>query len=291
MRVRALILLLCTISLCYKGSESAFTVNVVASTKWKGRMGTCNHCKYLVLRNQRSSNEGESNLKHPIGSDITSLPFYRSSLRRRRKALLPREQYMFPTKKDDTPTGVVKNDEISYQPRSSDKGKVDSTTNSTDTVTTLRSPYEISTLHKRRKPQFPRSAYSLLKDEQDLKHTFISFVDQSIFSGYTQAVRLVEPRLYARPDQFRKKNLKKPPEILDVAEPPSCEQIAAFHFLTTDPLLYLFYLENMYLTRVFLLHAYSVDSLQSTGNILCLEWASSADGCRGFIIYCVPLHY
>lgn len=76
---------------------------------------------------------------------------------------------------------------------------------------------------QRRNPSFPRDAYSLEKDEQALKHNYISFIDQSIFSEYSQTVRLVEPRMYARPDQFRKENLARPPAVEDVAEPASCK--------------------------------------------------------------------
>jgi hypothetical protein len=76
---------------------------------------------------------------------------------------------------------------------------------------------------KKRNPSFPNNAYSLDKDEQTLKHNYISFIDQSIFSEYSQTVRLVEPRMYARPDQFRKENLSRPPTVEDVAEPASCK--------------------------------------------------------------------
>jgi len=74
---------------------------------------------------------------------------------------------------------------------------------------------------RRRRPAFPAQAYPLAKDEAELQHNFISFIDQSIFMSYTQSVRLVEPRNYARPDQFKKENASKQPTIDDVAEPTS----------------------------------------------------------------------
>jgi len=81
---------------------------------------------------------------------------------------------------------------------------------------------EAEYFRKKREPAFPRRAYPLLKDEREIKHNFISFIDQSMFSEYSQTVRLVEPRLYARPDQFRKENLGRQPTIKDVAEPATC---------------------------------------------------------------------
>ena len=73
----------------------------------------------------------------------------------------------------------------------------------------------------KREPPFPKSAYHLAKDEERLKHNFVSFIDQSIVSTYSQVARLVEPRLYARADQFRKEMIDVPPTIDDVAPPPS----------------------------------------------------------------------
>ena len=72
-----------------------------------------------------------------------------------------------------------------------------------------------------RRPAFPPQTYPLSKDEAEIKHNFISFIDQSIATSYSQTVRLVEPRLYARPDQFRRENANELPTIADVAEPTS----------------------------------------------------------------------
>ena len=75
---------------------------------------------------------------------------------------------------------------------------------------------------RRRKPAFPKEAYSnLLSEEENLRHNFVSFIDQSITTSYSQSVRLVEPRAYARSDQFRPENAQVPPRIEDVAEPPT----------------------------------------------------------------------
>lgn len=90
-------------------------------------------------------------------------------------------------------------------------------------LTTRNTAYKAETFRKKRKPAFPRRAYSLQKDEERLKHNFISFIDQSIFSEYSQSVRLVEPRMYSRPEQFMNQNLSVPPGIEDVAEPASCK--------------------------------------------------------------------
>jgi len=97
----------------------------------------------------------------------------------------------------------------------------DGTATNGEKRTTRNTAYKAETFRKRRKPAFPRKAYSLIKDEERLHHNFISFIDQSIFSEYSQSVRLVEPRLYARPEQFRKENLSIPPGVEDVAEPAS----------------------------------------------------------------------
>jgi len=70
------------------------------------------------------------------------------------------------------------------------------------------------------KRSFPKSAYHLAKDEENLKYNFISFIDHTL-EKYTQIARLVEPRVYARPDQFERDNTDVPPTIDDVAPPPS----------------------------------------------------------------------
>eukprot|EP00562_Extubocellulus_spinifer_P034565 CAMPEP_0178698966 /NCGR_PEP_ID=MMETSP0699-20121125/10817_1 /TAXON_ID=265572 /ORGANISM="Extubocellulus spinifer, Strain CCMP396" /LENGTH=527 /DNA_ID=CAMNT_0020345059 /DNA_START=2279 /DNA_END=3859 /DNA_ORIENTATION=+ len=74
---------------------------------------------------------------------------------------------------------------------------------------------------RRRNAAYPESAYHLAKDEANLRHSFISFIDHSIGSRYTQVERMVEPRTYARPDQFTKEYRDVPPTIADVAPPPS----------------------------------------------------------------------
>lgn len=74
--------------------------------------------------------------------------------------------------------------------------------------------------HKVQKRSFPKKAYHLAKDEENLPYNFISFIDHTL-DPYTQIARLVEPRLYARPDQFEKDNYNVPPTIDDVAPPPS----------------------------------------------------------------------
>jgi len=55
---------------------------------------------------------------------------------------------------------------------------------------------------KKRDPPFPRGAYHLARDERMLKHNYVSFIDHAIGSSYTEIARLVEPRRYARSDQF-----------------------------------------------------------------------------------------
>jgi hypothetical protein len=80
--------------------------------------------------------------------------------------------------------------------------------------TTTRTPRE-------RRPPFPSRSYPLLKDEEELKHNFISFIDQSMFQTYSQTVRLVEPRGYAIPDPFLTRNFPVPPTVDDVAMPKS----------------------------------------------------------------------
>ena len=74
---------------------------------------------------------------------------------------------------------------------------------------------------RRRNAAYPESAYHLAKDEANLRHSFISFIDHSIGSRYTQVERMVEPRTYARPAQFTKEYRDVSPTIIDVAPPPS----------------------------------------------------------------------
>ena len=71
----------------------------------------------------------------------------------------------------------------------------------------------------KRKPPFPAEAYSLAAEEEQFVHNYVSFIDQSILQSYSQQTRLIEPRRYALPDQFLKKNADKPPTIDDVAMP------------------------------------------------------------------------
>lgn len=71
-----------------------------------------------------------------------------------------------------------------------------------------------------RQPSFPASAYSnLAEEEKKLGYNYISFIDQSILQQYSQQTRLIEPRRYAIPDQFRKDNANIPPTVDDVAMP------------------------------------------------------------------------
>jgi Protein of unknown function (DUF4239) len=94
-------------------------------------------------------------------------------------------------------------------------------TNGSTTTNTTTNNSKVSKV--RRKPAFPLEAYSrhLMMEEDNLEHHFVSFVDQSILRQYSQSVRLVEPRTYARPDPFRIQNQHTLPCIDDVAEPPS----------------------------------------------------------------------
>ena len=71
-----------------------------------------------------------------------------------------------------------------------------------------------------RRRSFPKSAYNLAADEENLSYNFISFIDHTL-DPYTQVARLVEPRVYARPDQFERNMTDVPPTIDDVAPPPS----------------------------------------------------------------------
>lgn len=74
---------------------------------------------------------------------------------------------------------------------------------------------------RERRPPFPSRAYPLLKEEEEIEHKFISFIDQSMFKSYSQTVRLVEPRGYAIADQFLTRNFKLSPTVDDVAMPQS----------------------------------------------------------------------
>lgn len=107
--------------------------------------------------------------------------------------------------------------------RSTSTPRHNESTMSSSSSSSSCSPTTAEDFRKRRNPSFPRKAYSLYKDEQALKHNYISFIDQSIFSEYSQTVRLVEPRMYARPEQFARQNLARPPTVEDVAEPASCK--------------------------------------------------------------------
>ena len=68
---------------------------------------------------------------------------------------------------------------------------------------------------------YPESAYNLRSDENEVQYNFISFIDRSPPAIYSQVFRLVEPRVYARQDQFRNNMTEIPPTIDDVAPPPS----------------------------------------------------------------------
>ena len=68
---------------------------------------------------------------------------------------------------------------------------------------------------------YPESAYNLRSDENEVQYNFISFIDRSPPAIYSQVFRLVEPRIYARQDQFRNNMTEIPPTIDDVAPPPS----------------------------------------------------------------------
>jgi hypothetical protein len=76
-----------------------------------------------------------------------------------------------------------------------------------------------STPQSKRKPVFPLSSYNLARDEKTQKNNFLSFIDYSA-TPYSQVTRLVEPRAYARSDQFNKNMADVPPTIDDVAPPP-----------------------------------------------------------------------
>lgn len=78
-----------------------------------------------------------------------------------------------------------------------------------------------STTAVKRKSGYRKSAYYLSRDEDRLQHNFISFIDHSVGSPYSQVARLVEPRVYARPDQFQRNNTYVLPTIDDVAPPAS----------------------------------------------------------------------
>lgn len=70
---------------------------------------------------------------------------------------------------------------------------------------------------------FPRSSYHFMRDEEEISHDFISFIDHLAPEGsYTQAARLMEPRGYARSNQFDGEQVTSEiPSIDDVACVPS----------------------------------------------------------------------
>jgi hypothetical protein len=90
-------------------------------------------------------------------------------------------------------------------------------------VATSTNATAVSTSQTRpkRMPAFPRSVYPLATDEERLEHNFISFIDNTVVSSYSQVTRLVEPRAYARADQFNNDMSDVPPTIDDIATPPS----------------------------------------------------------------------
>lgn len=116
---------------------------------------------------------------------------------------------------------VVSSFSIPHQSRRRFSSALSASSKKEDSNSSTTVNWSKSTRNKR-KPAFPIEAYPLAKDEGDLKYNFISFIDQSFLASYSQSVRLVEPRLYAKPDQFRKENANTPPTIEDVAEPQSC---------------------------------------------------------------------
>lgn len=59
----------------------------------------------------------------------------------------------------------------------------------------------------------------MAKEEDNLTHNYISFIDQSILKTYSQQTRLIEPRGYAIRDQFLPENAKRSPTVDDVAMP------------------------------------------------------------------------
>ena len=69
-------------------------------------------------------------------------------------------------------------------------------------------------------PPFPPAAYHLARDEDAIEHNFISFIDH-FNEPYSQVSRLVEPRLYARSEQFTPEAMDKDPTVDDIACPPS----------------------------------------------------------------------
>jgi len=74
--------------------------------------------------------------------------------------------------------------------------------------------------NSKRKSAFPSSTYSLAVDEERLKYNFVSFIDYTL-EPYSQVTRLVEPRFYARSDQFDRNMMDVQPTIEDLAPPPS----------------------------------------------------------------------
>ena len=68
---------------------------------------------------------------------------------------------------------------------------------------------------------FPRSAYHLSRDEEEISHHFVSFINH-FDEPYTHVSRLIEPRRYARSGQFDGQQVTSvPPTIDDLAGPPS----------------------------------------------------------------------
>jgi len=72
-----------------------------------------------------------------------------------------------------------------------------------------------------KKIPFPRSSYHLSKKEDNINYNFVSFIDH-FDDSYTQVARLIEPRRYARSQQFYgTPSNSASPTIDDVACPPS----------------------------------------------------------------------
>jgi hypothetical protein len=104
----------------------------------------------------------------------------------------------------------------------SGKGDIISSRKETDNVSVENDECPVGSIRKARarQPSFPASAYSnLAEEEKKLGHHYISFIDQSILQQYSQQTRLIEPRQYAIPDQFRKDKATTPPTVDDLAMP------------------------------------------------------------------------
>ena len=67
------------------------------------------------------------------------------------------------------------------------------------------------------RPTYPKSAYYLSVDEERLEHRLLSFMDTLGSSGYGQVARLIEPRRYARSEQFHMDMRDVEPTVDDVA--------------------------------------------------------------------------